>query len=90
MRSRVKKGRPVGAILNATDGDPITGAGIASATVTWGDGTRGVLPVPHIGLIEDMTLGKRYVRPGRKTIRIVLKDKAGNERVVKKVVRVTK
>jgi hypothetical protein len=80
----------VGTLLNATDGDPITGSGIASATVTWGDGTRGFLPVPHIGLIEDMKLGKRYARPGRRTIRIVLKDRAGNERVVKKVVRVTK
>jgi hypothetical protein len=89
-RSRVKKGRPVGAILNATDGDAITGSGVASAAVTWGDGTRGVLAVPHIGLIDDMTLGHRYARPGRKTIRIVLKDKAGNARVVKKVVRVTK
>jgi hypothetical protein len=88
--SRVKKGKPVGAVLSATDGDAITGSGIATATINYGDGTGGALTVPKIGLIEDFELGHRYSKPGQKTIRIVLKDRAGNETVVKKLVRVTK
>lgn len=89
-RARVKKGKPVGAVLIASDGDAIAGSGVATANVTYGDGGRAALRVPKVGFIEDLRLGYRYRRPGSYTIRVVVTDKVGNSTVAKKQVRVTK
>jgi hypothetical protein len=76
-----KAGRPAAITLNATDGEAIAGSGVASVAIRYGDGGRGNLLVPRIGLVEDAQLGYRYRKPGRYTVRVEVKDKAGNKRV---------
>jgi hypothetical protein len=67
-------------VLNAEDGEAIAGSGVKSAIVRYGDGGRSSLAVPKIGRIEDAKLGYRYRRPGRYTVRVQIRDVAGNKR----------
>jgi hypothetical protein len=78
---RSKAGRPAAITLSAFDGEAIAGSGVASVAIRYGDGSRGGLSVPRIGLVEDAQLGHRYRKPGRYTVRVEAKDKAGNKRV---------
>src|SRR6201999_2373956 len=76
---RAKKGRPAPIRIDAFDGAAITGSGIASASITFGNGARTVLAVPKVGFMDDKETGYRYPRPGRYTVRVAVKDKGGNE-----------
>lgn len=78
-----KKGRPAAVRLDAFDGEAIAGSGVDSVRIRYGDGGRGTLKVPRIGIVEGAKLGYRYRKPGRYTVRVVVKDKAGNKRIGK-------
>jgi hypothetical protein len=80
---RAKVGRPAPIELSASDGEAIAGSGVKSVTVRYGDGRSAVLAVPRIGLIDGATLGNRYRKSGRYTVRAEIRDVAGNRRVVK-------
>ena len=76
-----KMRRPAAIELSAFDGEAIAGSGVVSVTIRYGDGGRGSLTVPRIGLVDGAKLGYRYRKPGRYTVRVEVKDKAGNKRV---------
>ena len=51
-----------------------------SVTIRYGDGSRTGLAVPKIGLVDEAKLGYRYRKPGRYTVRVEVRDVAGNKR----------
>ena len=77
---RSKAGRPANVTLVASDGEAIAGSGVKSVIVRYGDGTREVIQVPKIGVVEEARLGHRYRRPGRYTVRAQIRDVAGNKK----------
>jgi hypothetical protein len=77
---KAKVGRPAPITLNVTDGEAILGSGVKSATVRYGDGRGATLKVPRIGLIDAAKLANRYRKPGRYTVRVEVRDVAGNRR----------
>jgi len=78
-RSRMR--RPANIVLSAFDGEAIAGSGVKSVSIRYGDGGRQSLTVPRIGLVDEAKLGYRYRRPGRYTVRVEVRDVAGNRRV---------
>jgi hypothetical protein len=78
-----KAGRPAPIRLSATDGDAIAGSGVASVRIRYGDGRVAQLAVPRIGIVEDAPIGYRYRKKGRYTLRVEVRDVAGNLRVAK-------
>ena len=76
-----KMGRPANIELSAFDGEAIAGSGVKTVSVRYGDGGRGPVAVPRIGLVDGAKLGYRYRRPGRYTVRVEVRDLAGNRRV---------
>jgi len=77
---RSKMGRPANIELSAFDGEAIAGSGVKSVTIRYGDGSRSGLTVPRIGLVDGAKLGYRYRKPGRYTVRVDVRDLAGNKR----------
>jgi hypothetical protein len=75
--------RPANIELSAFDGEAIAGSGVKTVSIRYGDGSRGSLAVPRIGLVDEARLGHRYPRPGRYTVRVEVRDLAGNRRVAK-------
>jgi hypothetical protein len=80
---KAKVGRPAPITLNATDGEAIAGSGVKSVTVRYGDGRVAALNVPRIGFVDGATLANRYRKPGRYTVRVEVRDVAGNRRIAK-------
>jgi len=80
---RSKMGRPANIELSASDGEAIAGSGVKSVSIRYGDGGSGGLTVPRIGFVDGAKLGYRYRRPGRYTVRVEVRDLAGNRRVAK-------
>jgi hypothetical protein len=80
---RAKVGKPAPIELIATDGEAIAGSGVATVNVRYGDGRSGTVPVPRVGVIEGAKLGYRYRKPGRYTVRVEVRDVAGNRRIAK-------
>ncbi|MEA2443351.1 MAG: hypothetical protein QOJ12_643, partial [Thermoleophilales bacterium] len=57
------------------------GSGVKSVIVRYGDGRAATLNVPRIGFVEGAQLANRYRKPGRYTVRVEVRDVAGNRRV---------
>ncbi len=76
-----KMRRPANIELSASDGEAIAGSGVKTVSVRYGDGGRGTLAVPRIGFVDGAKLGYRYRKPGRYTVRVEVRDLAGNKRV---------
>jgi hypothetical protein len=77
---RSKMGRPANIELSAFDGEAIAGSGVKTVTIRYGDGSRSGLTVPRIGFVDGAKLGYRYRKPGRYTVRVEVRDLAGNKR----------
>jgi hypothetical protein len=80
---KAKVGRPAPITLSATDGEAIAGSGVKSVSVRYGDGRAATLNVPRIGFVDGAKLGNRYRKSGRYTVRVEVRDVAGNRRIVK-------
>lgn len=78
---RSKAGKPAAIELSAFDGEAIAGSGVTSVAIRYGDGGRSQLAVPRIGLVDGAKLRYRYRKPGRYTVRVEARDRAGNKRV---------
>jgi hypothetical protein len=75
-----KMGRPANIELSAFDGEAIAGSGVKTVSIRYGDGGRSGLTVPRIGLVDGAKLGYRYRKPGRYTVRVEVRDVAGNKK----------
>jgi PKD domain-containing protein len=73
-----RRGRPIRVVVRATDASPVgrRASGIGRVTVAWGDGsTTTARRATH-----------RYRRSGRKTLRVTVRDRAGNAAVVSRAI----